>query len=114
MLAPYGCFGASRALSAKDRLPRRNAKPAEAKVDAELAAVRKSLRSEASNRRALERRLAESLERENATGATLEKKDRALTEALEQQMATSEILKAISTSPTDVRPVFDMIAERAV
>ena len=93
---------------------RRGAKPAEAKVDAELAAVRKSLRNEASKRRALERRLAESLERENATSAILEEKDRALTEALEQQTATSEILKALSTSPTDVRPVFDMIAEQAV
>jgi GAF domain-containing protein len=93
---------------------RRGARPAEAKVDAELAAVRKSLRNEASKRRALERRLAESLERKNATSAILEEKDRALTEALEQQTATSEILKALSTSPTDVRPVFDMIAEQAV
>jgi signal transduction histidine kinase len=39
---------------------------------------------------------------------------RDLTEALEQQTASSAILRVISTSPTDVQPVFDTIVHNAV
>jgi GAF domain-containing protein len=43
----------------------------------------------------------------------LQTKNRDLTEALEQQTATSEILRVIASSPTDIQPVLNVVAENA-
>lgn len=44
----------------------------------------------------------------------LQTRNREITEALELQTATSQILQVIASSPTDIQPVMQVIAERAV
>src|SRR4029434_8879036 len=43
----------------------------------------------------------------------LQDRNRQLSEALEQQTATSQILGVIASSPTDIQPVLDVVAENA-
>src|SRR5262245_15186993 len=92
----------------------RGPKPAKSKVESKRLASRKSPENDNARFRDLEKRLAEALEREVQTLGQLQARDREFAEARDHQTATSEILRVISQSKTDVQPVFDTIVRNAV
>src|SRR5262249_35387240 len=84
---------------------RRGPKPAKSK-EAKPPVARKSAKDEGARVRDLETRLAEALQRE----AEAVKRE---AEGQEQQAATAEILRVISTSPTNLQPVLDEVVKSA-
>src|SRR5262245_1041129 len=70
-----------------------------AQLEAEVEALRASLAKETARRKRLERQL-------RVRGTEL-------SESFAQQTATSEVLRVISSSPSDIQPVLDVVAENA-
>src|SRR6476661_492672 len=61
----------------------------------------------------LRRANAELLRERDAAHATLARRDHEYAERIEHQAATIDVLKAMSASPDDPQPVFDLIVQQA-
>jgi two-component system NtrC family sensor kinase len=76
-------------------------------LTAENVALRRTLKHEVAQRKRLQTELGQETTRRGEAEA-------ALAEAQSHERAASEILRVISSSPTDLQPVFDTIAEHAM
>ena len=61
----------------------------------------------------LRQALTQAVEQQKATAELVQTRDGELAKSLEQQTATAEILRVIASSPTDLQPVLDVVAENA-
>src|SRR6516164_6189499 len=98
-------------------MTRRGRKTTKVKRRKETTAARGLVSSAADLQKNLDQRtreLAEALGRNARLFDDLQKRTQELTEALDQQTATANILRIISSSPTDVQSVFDMIVRNFV
>src|SRR5262245_31100318 len=124
----------SIAVGGKGKPMDRRGKPKKAKTDAKRSPARKPTKDDSAKAPDLKRRVAEGLSREAEASkreaealGKLQTRDRELAEAQdqltaahaqvreshEQQTATSEILRVISSSPTELQPVVDARVKRA-
>jgi two-component system NtrC family sensor kinase len=77
-------------------------------------AMKKSVAGQAQTIAELRQQLAESLHRESSTAKKLKDRDCQLADAWEQLRTTSEVLRVIASSPTQLQPVLDTLIENAV
>jgi len=89
-------------------------RPKSLKPKAKLPVAPKSPKNQSAKVRDLEKRLAGALRDKAEAQEQLQTRDRELVEAQDHQTATSEILRTIAHSQTDVQPVFDTIVHSGV
>ncbi|SRR6266849_342494 len=90
----------------------RRAKPNKVKAEAKPSVTPESGKGDL-RVRDLEKRLAEALRDKSEALAQLQTSNRELAQTLEQQTATSEILHGISSFPSNLQPLMNVVAENA-
>src|SRR5262245_51920816 len=107
-------------MAAKETPKTKKAKPRSPKVKKSVAEqaqtngeLRRQLAADLKELEDRDQQHAQSLRHQKATAIELQDCERQLIEAVEHQTATSEILCVIASSPTDIQPVLDTIAENA-